>query len=82
MLASPAAAAFFKTDEDRVGGEPVAVLSHRLWRTRFNADPNILGKGITLDGASYKIIGIAPRDFSAPADVAVWCRRCRVSPML
>jgi putative ABC transport system permease protein len=72
MLASPAAGRFFETEEDRVGGEPVAVLSHPLWSTRFNADPNILGKGITLDGASYKIIGVAPPNFSAPADVAVW----------
>jgi putative ABC transport system permease protein len=73
MLAgSPAAGRFFGTEEDRVGGEPAVVLSHVLWRTRFNADPNILGNAITLDGASYEIIGVAPRDFTAPNGVAMW----------
>jgi len=78
LAAAPAAGRFFATEEDRVGGQPVVVLSHRLWRTRFNADSNIVGKAITLDGKSYEVIGVAPRDFTAPSNqsapngVALW----------
>ena len=78
MLTTPAQGRFFATEEDRAGGLPVVVLSHRLWRTRFNADSNIVGKAITLDGKSYEVIGVAPRDFTAPSNqsapngVALW----------
>src|SRR6266576_3458173 len=67
MLASaPVTGRFFSAEDDRVVSQPVVVLSHRLWRTRFNADSNIVGKAITIDGKSYEVIGVAPRDFSAP----------------
>jgi predicted permease len=53
----------FGQDEDRRGAPPVAVLSDHYWRRVFNADPNVLGRTVTVAGASATIIGILPRGF-------------------
>src|SRR5262245_37217271 len=53
----------FTPDEDRPGGEKVAVLSHRLWTRRFAADPNIIGKTISLSGDPFEIIGVIGPEF-------------------
>jgi len=42
---------------------PVMVLSEHLWRTRFNSDPNIIGKQISLNGIAFTVIGITPTGF-------------------
>jgi predicted permease len=57
----------FSPSEDWSGGPNVVMLSDRLWRNRFNADARIVGKAITLDGASYTVIGVLPRYFSFPS---------------
>jgi putative ABC transport system permease protein len=46
--------------------QPVAVLSYATWQSRFHADPNILGKKITLDRNPYVVIGVMPRNFEYP----------------
>jgi predicted permease len=59
---------------DRRGGDQFAtagdsntvVLSDAVWRDGFGADPNILGKTIRLNGASYTVIGVMPRGFQFP----------------
>jgi putative ABC transport system permease protein len=48
----------FSQEEDLPTGERVAVLSYRLWSSRFNNDPNVVGKTISLSGDSYNIIGV------------------------
>jgi predicted permease len=68
---------FFFPDEDKQpGGNNVAVLSYALWNNKFGADPNILGKSITLNASPYTVVGLAPRGFKGtftlgPAEV-VW----------
>ena len=47
----------------RPGAPAVAVLSDKLWRSRFNADPNVIGRGIQLDGEPNTIVGVMPPDF-------------------
>jgi len=42
---------------------PVMVLSEHLWRTRFNSDPNIIGKQISLNGIAFTVIGVTPTGF-------------------
>lgn len=49
----------FRPDESQAGNHFVTVLSHNLWRDRFDSDPNIVGKTITLDGAPYTVVGVA-----------------------
>ncbi len=55
----------FSADEDRPGGEHVALVSHAIWQQRFNGDPSILGQALTLNGAPYVIIGVLPEAASA-----------------
>jgi len=49
--------------EDRVGGTDQVVLSHRLWRDRFDADPEVLGRTIELDGVPHTVLGVMPAGF-------------------
>ncbi len=67
----PLAGRMFRTDEDRQGAAPVALLSEGLWRRKFAGDTNILGKGISLNGRDYTIIGIMPElsKFFSKSDV-------------
>jgi putative ABC transport system permease protein len=50
----------FRSDENN---SPVVVIGDRAWKSRFNSDPNILGKSITLSGHPYTVIGVAPPYF-------------------
>jgi putative ABC transport system permease protein len=54
--------------------ERIAVISHRLWRERFNADPSIMGKPITLSADVYRVAGVMPPGFNYPNDTDVWER--------
>ena len=55
---------FFTPDEDTVGfGDGVVVISDRLWRTRFAADPNVIGRTMLLDGTASEIVGVMPPGF-------------------
>jgi putative ABC transport system permease protein len=65
----------FTEDEDKTGGPLVVVLSEQLWRHRFNADPNIIGKNLLLSGESFQVIGVCPRqleDVTTPPDDPVY----------
>jgi predicted permease len=53
----------FTPDEDQPGAPPVVLLSYGLWQRRFGGDPGILGRGITLSGAGYTVIGVMPASF-------------------
>ena len=50
----------FSPEEDRFGGNPVAIITNRLWRNRFEGSPKALGKSLTLGGVDYTIIGVTP----------------------
>ncbi|RPI49662.1 MAG: hypothetical protein EHM55_23230, partial [Acidobacteria bacterium] len=53
-------------------GEPVIVLSHRLWQT-LGADPRVVGQTIYVEGHEWRVIGVMPEDFAVPdATAAFW----------
>ena len=54
----------FTAEEDQPGGPAVAVLTEPLWRNRFNADPNILGKNIVLNGVGFEVVGVIKAFYS------------------
>ena len=58
--------------EDHPKGAKVVVLSYSLWRTTFNADPNLIGQSIHLKGEPYTVIGILPRDARTPLNADVY----------
>jgi putative ABC transport system permease protein len=53
----------FLPEEDRRGGNRVAILSYPAWRDRFGADRAIAGKTITLDDNGYTVVGVLPANF-------------------
>jgi putative ABC transport system permease protein len=53
----------FLTDEDQPGRNRAAVLSYGLWQRRFGGDTGILSKTVIVDGNSFTIVGVTPRDF-------------------
>jgi putative ABC transport system permease protein len=62
----------FQNGEDNQGGPNVTVLTYGLWQRRFGADPNIVGRALTLNGQSYTVIGVLPASFQfalRPADL-------------
>jgi putative ABC transport system permease protein len=55
----------FTTEEDRAADAfPVVVVSHNAWRTRFGADPGLVGRSITLNDRPFTVVGIMPEGFS------------------
>ncbi|HEU4836105.1 MAG TPA: ABC transporter permease [Pyrinomonadaceae bacterium] len=62
----------FQNGEDNQNGPKVTILTYGLWQRRFGADPNIVGRGLTINGQSYTVIGVLPASFQfalRPADL-------------
>ena len=72
---------FIPADE-QAGHAPVVVISHGLWQRRFGGDASLVGKPITLDGASYTVVGIAPAGFQYPDKTDVWVPPFRLAPVM
>jgi len=56
----------FAQEEQGEGHDDVVVISERLWKRRFNADPMLIGKTLLLNGRTYTVIGIMPAKFEFP----------------
>jgi len=59
----PIAGRVFSSDEDKPGHGQVVVISERLWRTRLDADPEIVGQPLLVNGMPYTVVGIMPKTF-------------------
>ncbi|MGH9387557.1 MAG: ABC transporter permease [Vicinamibacterales bacterium] len=57
-----------------VQNELIAVISDRLWRNRYSADPSIVGRPIVLNDTPYTVVGVMPPQFNYPGDIDVWQR--------
>ena len=60
---APALGRVFTSEEDQAGRDGVAVLSDRYWRSRWSADPSIVGRRIEMDGKPVEIVGVMPSSF-------------------
>ena len=61
----PVAGRFFLEDEDRLpNGEPVVVLGYGFWQRRYGGELSAIGQELRIDAKRYRIIGVAPREFS------------------
>jgi predicted permease len=68
----PAHGRIFNESDDRVNGPKVVILSDRIWRERFAADPNVVGQSIRLTEEAYTVIGVMPAIFEYPKGVDLW----------
>jgi putative ABC transport system permease protein len=68
----------FTPQEDVPNGPRVAIIGYGLWQRRYAGDPGIVGRSIPIDGESYQVVGIMPKDFVLPTDfqsptpTAIW----------
>jgi putative ABC transport system permease protein len=68
VKARPALGRVFLQEDDTPGGSHVVVLSHRIWRTEFGCDPDVVGRTLKLNDEAYTVVGVMP----ASASVASW----------
>ena len=61
--AKPLLGRTFLEQESQPASSHVAILSRGLWESRFSADPHIIGRTIKLQGETYTVVGVMPRDF-------------------
>ncbi len=67
---APARGRTFSAEEDRPGQPAVTLLSDGLWRRRFGADPEIVGRTLILDDTPTTVIGVMPPGFQLPTHYA------------
>ncbi|HEV2289044.1 MAG TPA: ABC transporter permease [Candidatus Acidoferrales bacterium] len=73
--AKPLAGRTLAPEDGKPGAAPVAMVSENLWRSRFGANPGVIGKSINLDMRSFVVVGILPASFHYPDGAArqdVW----------
>jgi predicted permease len=73
----PVIGRWFTSQEDQLGGAPVAVISAGLWARKFTARPDIVGRSVELNGTDYTIVGVVPARFhlqmqNFPLDIGVY----------
>jgi putative ABC transport system permease protein len=70
---TPALGRFFREDDATTGSALVVVLSDRVWRERFGADPSVVGRAIEVDGKPATIVGVARSGLAFPdRDALMW----------
>jgi predicted permease len=62
----PAIGRAFTPDDAQSGSQPVAILAHSLWVSRFGSDPNVAGRELRLNSTVVKIVGVMPASFEIP----------------
>jgi predicted permease len=62
----------FSPDDDRPGAIPVVILGQTLWRNRYAANPDVLGRTIRVNGIPSVVIGVMPEGFGFPTRSRLW----------
>ena len=63
---------FLRSEGEVLNRDPVIVLAYDYWMEKFNGDPNVVGRPVTVDGHPFTIVGVAPKGFQgAQAAVAM-----------
>jgi putative ABC transport system permease protein len=73
----PALGRTFLPEEHVTGAPPVAIITDGLWKRRFGSDPAIINRAISLDGTTWTVVGVLPREFNPqllprPGELSVW----------
>jgi putative ABC transport system permease protein len=70
--AQPVLGRGFSPADDQPGAPGVVLLSDKLWKRRFAADPGIIGRPLTLNGQPHTVIGVMPPSFKHPQRAELW----------
>ncbi len=72
----------FSGREAHLEGEPrVAMIGHAFWTRRYGADPNVLGRAVSINALPHTIIGVLPRGFTGlSGDAEVWVPFAALEP--
>jgi predicted permease len=62
----------FTQADASASGATVVVLSYAFWQSHFNADPGVVGRGVTLNGIPRTVIGVLRKNDGFPTNTAVW----------
>ncbi|MBI3263966.1 MAG: ABC transporter permease [Acidobacteria bacterium] len=68
----PALGRGFTRDDDRLGAEPVMIISDEIWHRRYQADPSIIGRRVLLNGAPRTLIAVMPPKFQFIESQQIW----------
>jgi putative ABC transport system permease protein len=69
---SPVLGRDFNAEDNKPGAEKTAILGDEIWRRDFNADPNIVGQSVRVNGKAATIIGVMPPGFKFPVSEQLW----------
>jgi putative ABC transport system permease protein len=69
---SPVLGRDFNAEDNKPGAEKTLILGDEIWRRDFNADPNIIGQSVRVNGKAATIIGVMPPDFKFPQSEELW----------
>src|SRR4030095_1171760 len=69
---SPVLGRDFTAGDNKLSAQKTAILGDKIWRRDFNADPNIVGQSVTINGKAATIIGVMPAGFEFPASEELW----------
>ena len=65
-------AGFDASGDDPLSSEPVVILNYAFWQNRLSADPDIVGKTLTMDGTPHVVVGVAPDQFGGHVGFSGW----------
>ena len=62
----------FNADDDRPGAEPVVILNYEVWQRRYQGDPSIIGRSVSVNGRPHTLVAVMPPKFSFPEQQKIW----------
>lgn len=62
----------FTEDDTRIGAEPVAIISYKVWSDYFIKDTSVVGQTVQINGVTTEIVGIMPEGFEFPIAGEIW----------
>ncbi|HKP12666.1 MAG TPA: ABC transporter permease, partial [Blastocatellia bacterium] len=63
---------FLLPSDNQPGSPRVTVISYGVWQRRFGGDPGIVGQSVALNGDSYTVVGVTPKEFNFPGATDAW----------
>jgi putative ABC transport system permease protein len=72
LRVSPVLGRAFEPNDTAPNAAPVVIVSHDIWRTRMNADPDAIGRTVRINGRDTTLVGVAPAGFSFPFSQQAW----------